>query len=165
MYIDPGCGTTINYVFLMTRLKPGNLFRPFPPPFPLPFPPPQQRLMRTNLGLSILKEPGVTIWNQDELSQEEGVESGRQEESRPSDSKEVDESGVSQEEAGVSVSQEEAGVNFSLEVAGPSRSSIQSQVPPLRLHTKRPRKGTVTEEASLRLMREATNFFQEPHGT
>ncbi|PIO15452.1 hypothetical protein AB205_0209560 [Aquarana catesbeiana] len=113
-------------------------------------------------GTSILED--VTIWSQDELSQEEGVESGRQEEAGPSDSQEVGGSGVSQEEAGVSVTQEEAGVSVSQEVARPSRSSTQSQVPPLRLHTKRPRKRTVTEEASLRLMRDmrATNFLKSP---
>ncbi|PIO14761.1 hypothetical protein AB205_0109260 [Aquarana catesbeiana] len=51
----PSTGTTINYVFLMTRLKPGHHFQPFPPPFHAlfhaPFPPPQQRLIRTKLGL------------------------------------------------------------------------------------------------------------------
>ncbi|PIO25643.1 hypothetical protein AB205_0012390, partial [Aquarana catesbeiana] len=87
------------------------------------------------------------------MSQEEGVESVIQEETRPS---------VIQEEAGPSVIQEEAGVSVRQKVAGPSRSLTQSQVPPLRLHTKRPRKVMVTEEASLHLMREATNFLKSP---
>ncbi|PIN98367.1 hypothetical protein AB205_0157780 [Aquarana catesbeiana] len=76
---------------------------------------------------------------QDELSQEEGLESGRQKEAVPSDSQEV---------AMPSGSQEVGGPSDSQEVAGPSRSLTQSQVPPLRLPTKRPRKGTMTEKAA-----------------
>ncbi|PIO14628.1 hypothetical protein AB205_0197830, partial [Aquarana catesbeiana] len=122
-------------------------------------------------GSSILEEPDVTIWSQDEVSQEEGVESGRQEEAGPRDSLEEagpsviqEEAGhsVIQEEAGHSVSQEVAGPSVSQEMAGPSRSLTESQVSPLRLPTNRARKGTVTEEASLRLMREATNFLKSP---
>ncbi|PIO12760.1 hypothetical protein AB205_0147480, partial [Aquarana catesbeiana] len=110
-------------------------------------------------GSSILEEPDVTIWSQDEISQEEGVESVIQEEAGPSVIEEEAGPSVIEEEAGPSVIQE-AGVSVSQEVAGPSRSLTQSQVPPLRLHTKRPRK--VTEEASLRLMKEATNFLKSP---
>ncbi|PIO10205.1 hypothetical protein AB205_0149810, partial [Aquarana catesbeiana] len=62
-------------------------------------------------GSSILEEPDVTIWSQDEGSQEERGESGRQEETGPMDS---------QEEAGPSVIQEEAGPSVILEEAGPS---------------------------------------------
>ncbi|PIO15866.1 hypothetical protein AB205_0219730, partial [Aquarana catesbeiana] len=131
-------------------------------------------------GSSILGEPDVTIWSQDEGSQEERGESGRQEEARPMDSLEearpsviLGEAGPSVileearpsvilEEAGPSVILEEAGPSVRQEVAGPSRSLTQSQVPPFRLHTKRARKGTVTQEASLRLMREATNFLRSP---
>ncbi|PIO15338.1 hypothetical protein AB205_0161260, partial [Aquarana catesbeiana] len=51
-------------------------------------------------GSSILEEPDVTIWSQDE---------------------------VSQEESGKSCRQEEAGPSVILEEAGPSRSLTQSQ--------------------------------------
>ncbi|PIO26839.1 hypothetical protein AB205_0022570 [Aquarana catesbeiana] len=49
-------------------------------------------------GSSIQEEPDVTIWSQDEISQEEGVESDIQEEAGPS---------VIEEEAGPSVIEEE----------------------------------------------------------
>ncbi|PIO11216.1 hypothetical protein AB205_0037510 [Aquarana catesbeiana] len=141
-------------------------------------------------GSSILDEPDMTIWSQDEASQEECGESGRQEETGPMDSLEearfsiiLEEAGpcVRQEEAGPSVRQEVAGPSVRQEVAGPSvrqevagpsvrqeevagpsRSLTQSQVPPLHLPKKRARKGTVTQEASLRLMREATKFLRSP---
>ncbi|PIO10367.1 hypothetical protein AB205_0097870, partial [Aquarana catesbeiana] len=122
-------------------------------------------------GSSILEEPDVTIWSQDEVSQEESGESCRQEEAGPRDSQEEAGPSVIQEEAGPSVIQEEAGPSVILEeagpsvrqeVAGPSKSLTQSQVAPLRLPTKRASKGTVTQEASLRLMREATNFLKSP---
>ncbi|PIO16534.1 hypothetical protein AB205_0122850 [Aquarana catesbeiana] len=113
-------------------------------------------------GPSILEEPDVTIWSQDEISQEEGVESVIQEEAGSSVIQEEAGPSVIEEEARPSVIQEEAGVSVSQEVAGPSRSLTQPQVPPLRFLTKRPRKGMVTEEASLRLMREATNFLKSP---
>ncbi|PIO16104.1 hypothetical protein AB205_0025270 [Aquarana catesbeiana] len=115
-------------------------------------------------GSSILEEPDVTIWSQDEVSQEESGESCRQEEAGPRDSQEEAGPSVIQEEAGPSVIQEEAGPSVRQEVAGPSRSLTQSQVAPLCLSTKRARKGTVTQEASLRLMREATNFLKRPMG-
>ncbi|PIO31139.1 hypothetical protein AB205_0146420 [Aquarana catesbeiana] len=129
-------------------------------PSTLPFAPAEAD--EDQAGSSILEELDVTIWSQDELSQEEGVESGRQEEAGLRDSQEEAGPSVIQEEVGHSVSQEVAGPSVSQEVAGPSRSLAESQVPPLRLHTKRARKGTVTEKASLRLMREATNFLKSP---
>ncbi|PIO11217.1 hypothetical protein AB205_0037510 [Aquarana catesbeiana] len=110
-------------------------------------------------GSSILDEPDMTIWSQDEASQEECGESGRQEETGPMDSLEEARFSIILEEAGPCVRQEEAGPS---EVAGPSRSLTQSQVPPLHLPKKRARKGTVTQEASLRLMREATKFLRSP---
>ncbi|PIO11311.1 hypothetical protein AB205_0131600 [Aquarana catesbeiana] len=85
------------------------------------------------------------FYTQDELSQEEGLESGRQEEAMPSDSQEVAVASDSQEE-----------------VAVPSRSLTQSQMPPLCLQTKRPRKGTMTEEAALGLIREASDVLRGP---
>ncbi|XP_077340735.1 uncharacterized protein LOC143984423 [Lithobates pipiens] len=84
---------------------------------------------------SILEEADAPSWSQEELSQEEGGESGRQEEAVPS---------VSQE------------------VAGPSRSMTTSQVPPLRLPSKRAKKNTLAQEESLRLIREATNVLNSP---
>ncbi|PIO11309.1 hypothetical protein AB205_0131600 [Aquarana catesbeiana] len=94
------------------------------------------------------------FYTQDELSQEEGLESGRQEEAMPSDS---------QEEVGrPSDSQEVGGPSVSQEVAVPSRSLTQSQMPPLCLQTKRPRKGTMTEEAALGLIREASDVLRGP---
>ncbi|PIO39308.1 hypothetical protein AB205_0162000 [Aquarana catesbeiana] len=53
------------------------------------------------------------------------------------------------------------GVSVSQEVAGPS-SLTQSQVPPLRLTTKRPRKGRNVEEASLGLIKEANDALKAP---
>ncbi|PIO14073.1 hypothetical protein AB205_0157650, partial [Aquarana catesbeiana] len=122
-------------------------------------------------GSSILEEPDVTIWSQDEVSQEESGESGRQMEAGPRDSQEEAGPSVNQEEdgpcviheeAGPCVILEEAGPSVRQEVAGPSRSLTQSQVAPLRLPIKRASKGTVTQEASLRLMREAANFLKSP---
>ncbi|PIO27185.1 hypothetical protein AB205_0042660 [Aquarana catesbeiana] len=83
-------------------------------------------------GSSILEELDVSIWSQDELSQEEGVESVIQEEAGPSVIQGEAGPSVIQEEAGPSVIQEEAGVSVSQEVAGPSRSLTQLQVLPLR---------------------------------
>ncbi|PIO30463.1 hypothetical protein AB205_0100770 [Aquarana catesbeiana] len=122
-------------------------------------------------GSSILEEPDVTIWSQDEVSQEESGESGRQEEARPRDSQEEAVPCVIQEKAGPSVFQEEARPcviqeearpSVRQEVTVPSRSLTQSQVAPLLLPTKKARKGIVTQEASLHLMREATNFLRSP---
>ncbi|PIO23551.1 hypothetical protein AB205_0092350, partial [Aquarana catesbeiana] len=70
-------------------------------------------------GSSILEEPDVTIWSQDEVSQEESGESGRQEEAGPRDSQEEAGPSVIQEEAGPSVIQEEAGPSVIQEEAGP----------------------------------------------
>ncbi|PIO11703.1 hypothetical protein AB205_0114510 [Aquarana catesbeiana] len=69
---------------------------------------------------------------------------------------------VSQEEAVPAVSQEVGGPSVSQEVGGPSRSLTLSQVPPLCLTTKRPRKGTIMEEAALGLIREATDVLRSP---
>ncbi|PIO14861.1 hypothetical protein AB205_0176980, partial [Aquarana catesbeiana] len=87
-------------------------------------------------GPSILEEVDAPSWSQDELSQDEAV---------PSDS---------QEEVG--------GPSVSQEVAGPSRSLTHSQVPPLCLQTKRPMKGTITEEAALGLIRKANYVLRSP---
>ncbi|PIN95515.1 hypothetical protein AB205_0081460, partial [Aquarana catesbeiana] len=101
-------------------------------------------------GSSILEEPDVIIWSQDEVSQEESGESGRQEEAGPGNSQEEAGPSVIQEEDGPCVNQEEAGPCVILEEAGssvrqeaarPSRSLTQCQVAPLRLPTKRARKG------------------------
>ncbi|PIO29086.1 hypothetical protein AB205_0159150 [Aquarana catesbeiana] len=64
-------------------------------------------------GPSILEAVDAPSWSQDELSQEEGLESGSQEEAMPS---------VSQEVAVSSVSQEVALPSDSQEVGGPSVS-------------------------------------------
>ncbi|PIO24671.1 hypothetical protein AB205_0197580, partial [Aquarana catesbeiana] len=77
-------------------------------------------------GSYILEELDVTIWSQDEVSQEESGESGRQE-AEPRDSQEEVGPCVIQEEAGPCVIQEEAGPSVRQEVAGPSRSLTQSQ--------------------------------------
>ncbi|PIO14955.1 hypothetical protein AB205_0132360, partial [Aquarana catesbeiana] len=71
-------------------------------------------------GSFILEEPAVTIWSQDEVSQEESGESGRQEEARPRDSQEEAGPCVIHEEAGPCVIQEEAGPSVIQEEAGPS---------------------------------------------
>ncbi|PIO09155.1 hypothetical protein AB205_0120090, partial [Aquarana catesbeiana] len=70
-------------------------------------------------GSSILEEPDVTIWSQDEVSQEESGESCRQEEAGPRDSQEEAGPSVIQEEAGPSVIQQEAGPCVIQEEAGP----------------------------------------------
>ncbi|PIO36736.1 hypothetical protein AB205_0130630, partial [Aquarana catesbeiana] len=69
---------------------------------------------------------------------------------------------LSQDEALECGTQEEAGVSVSQEVAGPSRSLTQSQVPPLRLSTKRARKGSNVEEAALGLIKEANAALKSP---
>ncbi|PIO12212.1 hypothetical protein AB205_0107230, partial [Aquarana catesbeiana] len=71
-------------------------------------------------GSSNLEEPDVTIWSQDEVSQEESGESCRQEEAGPRDSQEEEGPCVIQEEAGPCVIQEEAGPCVIQEEAGPS---------------------------------------------
>ncbi|PIO10946.1 hypothetical protein AB205_0131830, partial [Aquarana catesbeiana] len=71
-------------------------------------------------GSSILEELDVTIWSQDEVSQEESGESGRQEGAGPRDSQEEAGPSVIQEEDGPCVIQEEAGPCVILEEAGPS---------------------------------------------
>ncbi|PIO10899.1 hypothetical protein AB205_0127810 [Aquarana catesbeiana] len=85
-------------------------------------------------GPSILEEVEEPSWSQEDLSQDEALECGRQ---------------------------EEAGVRGSQEVARPS-SLIQSQVPPLRLTTKRARKGSNVEEAALGLIKEANAALKTP---
>ncbi|PIO10934.1 hypothetical protein AB205_0162260 [Aquarana catesbeiana] len=77
-------------------------------------------------GPSIQEEIEEPIWSQEDLSQDEALDCG------------------TQEEAGGSVNQE---------VAGPSLT--QSQVPPLCLAPKRPTKGRNVEEAALALIKEA----------
>ncbi|PIO23059.1 hypothetical protein AB205_0216420 [Aquarana catesbeiana] len=93
-------------------------------------------------GPSILEEVEEPSWSQEDLSQGEALECGRQ------------------EEAGVSVSQE-VGVSVSQEVARPSNLT-QSQVPPLCLITKRARKGSNMEETALGLIKEANAALKTP---
>ncbi|PIO30606.1 hypothetical protein AB205_0214520 [Aquarana catesbeiana] len=94
-------------------------------------------------GPSILEEVEEPSWSQEDLSQDEALECGRQ------------------EKAGVSVSQEEVGVSVSQEVARPC-SLTKSQVPSLRLTTKRARKGSNVEEAALGLIKEANAALKSP---
>ncbi|PIO11107.1 hypothetical protein AB205_0110660 [Aquarana catesbeiana] len=96
-------------------------------------------------GPSILEEVEEPSWSQEDLSQDEALERGRQ------------------EEAGVSVSQE-VGVSVSQEVARPS-SLTQSQVLPLCLTTKRARKGSNMEEAALGLIKDANAALKTPPDT
>ncbi|PIO30707.1 hypothetical protein AB205_0085410 [Aquarana catesbeiana] len=93
-------------------------------------------------GPSILEEVEEPSWSQEDLSQDKALECGRQ------------------EEVGVSVSQE-VGLSVSQEVARPS-SLTQSQVPPLRLTTKKARKGSNMEEAALGLIKEANAALKTP---
>ncbi|PIO40448.1 hypothetical protein AB205_0032730 [Aquarana catesbeiana] len=109
---------------------------------------------------SILEEPDVTIWSQDEVSQEESGESGRQEVVRPRDSQEEAVPCVIQEEARPSVIQEETGPSVRQELARPSRSLTQSQVAPLRLPTKRARKGD-SDTGGITAPNERGNKFSE----
>ncbi|PIO30112.1 hypothetical protein AB205_0090260, partial [Aquarana catesbeiana] len=90
---------------------------------------------------SILEEIDEPRWSQKDLSQDEAQKCG------------------TQKEAGGSVSQE-VGVSVSQEVEGPSLT--QSQVPPLRLPTKRPRKGRNVEVAALVLIKEANDALKAP---
>ncbi|PIO27413.1 hypothetical protein AB205_0077170 [Aquarana catesbeiana] len=94
-------------------------------------------------GSSILEEVEEPSWSQEDLSQDKALKCG------------------SQEEARVSVSQEEAGVSVSQEVTRPC-SLIQSQVPPLRLTTKRARKGSNMTEAALGLIKDANAARKSP---
>ncbi|PIO15837.1 hypothetical protein AB205_0126680 [Aquarana catesbeiana] len=86
------------------------------------------------LGPSILEEVEEPSWSQEDLSQDEVLECGRQ------------------EEAGVSVSQD---------MARPS-SLTQAQVPPLHLTTKRARKGSKVEEAALGLIKDTNADLKTP---
>ncbi|PIO26851.1 hypothetical protein AB205_0146860 [Aquarana catesbeiana] len=72
---------------------------------------------------------------------------------------------LSQDEALECGTQEEAGVSVSQEVVGPSRSLTQSQVPPLRLPTKRARKGSNVKEAAPGLIKEANVALKSPPNT
>ncbi|XP_077346457.1 uncharacterized protein LOC143990256 [Lithobates pipiens] len=75
----------------------------------------------------------------------------------PSNQEEIEEPSWSQED----LSHDEALASGTQEeVAGPSNT--QSQVPPLVLPYKRPRKGTKTEEAALALIKEANNALKSP---
>ncbi|PIO36896.1 hypothetical protein AB205_0044530 [Aquarana catesbeiana] len=85
-------------------------------------------------GPSILEEVEEPSWSQEDLSQDEALKCG------------------TQEEAGVSVSQE---------VARPS-SLTQFQVPPLCLTTKRARKGSNMEEAALGLIKGVNAALKSP---
>ncbi|PIO27028.1 hypothetical protein AB205_0075950 [Aquarana catesbeiana] len=89
------------------------------------------------LGPVILDDVYAPSFSQDELSQEESVPRGIE------------------EEALLSGREEEA-------VAGPSRSLTECQMPPLRITTKRPRKMTRTEKESLALIREAIQILSTP---
>ncbi|XP_077334741.1 uncharacterized protein LOC143976181 [Lithobates pipiens] len=93
---------------------------------------------------SLLDEVDAPSWSQDELTQEEAGTSGME------------------EEAGTSGMEEEAGTSHTQELAGPSRSRTESQVPPLRLASKRPRRMGRTEEESLVLIRQATQILTKP---
>ncbi|XP_077340660.1 uncharacterized protein LOC143984262 [Lithobates pipiens] len=84
---------------------------------------------------SLLDEVDAPSWSQDELTQEE---------------------------AGTSGMEEEAGTSHTQELAGPSRSRTESQVPPLRLASKRPRRMTRTEEESLAFIRQDTQVLSKP---
>ncbi|PIO14963.1 hypothetical protein AB205_0163520 [Aquarana catesbeiana] len=88
---------------------------------------------------------------QEDLRQDEALECGTQEEAVECGS---------HEEAGVSGSQEEVGLSGSQEKPGTSRSLTKSQVPPLRLPTKRPRKGIHLQDSALRLIQEASAFLR-----
>ncbi|PIO11232.1 hypothetical protein AB205_0189230, partial [Aquarana catesbeiana] len=79
----------------------------------------------------------------EDLSQDKALECGTQEEAVECGS---------QEEVGVSGSQEEAGLSGSQEKPGTRRSLTELQVPPLRLPTKRPRKGSHVQDSALRLI-------------
>ncbi|XP_073447283.1 RNA polymerase I-specific transcription initiation factor RRN3 isoform X4 [Aquarana catesbeiana] len=96
----------------------------------------------------------------EDLSQEEAVECGSQEEAGIISVSQEEEGiiSVSQKEAGISVSQEEAGLSVSQEKPGTSRSMTESQVPPLRLPHKRARKATPSpvQDSAYRLIQEAS---------
>ncbi|PIO16524.1 hypothetical protein AB205_0089290 [Aquarana catesbeiana] len=92
-------------------------------------------------------QPGTSSQEEEDLSQDEGLECGSQEEAVECGS---------QEEARISGSQEEAGLSGSQEKPGTSRSLTESQVPPLRLPNKRPRKGSHLQDSALRLIQEAS---------
>ncbi|PIO23234.1 hypothetical protein AB205_0070290, partial [Aquarana catesbeiana] len=109
---------------------------------PFTLPSTQAEALEDQTGPSILEEVEGPSWSQEDLSQDDALECGRQ------------------KEAGVSVSQE-VGVSVSQEVTGPN-SLTQSQVPPLPLTTKRARKGSNMEEATLGLIMEANVTLKTP---
>ncbi|PIN97074.1 hypothetical protein AB205_0050950 [Aquarana catesbeiana] len=100
--------------------------------FTLPSPPAEAS--EDQPGPSIQEEVEEPSLRQESLSQDEGLECG---------------------------SQEVAGGSGSQEVDGPS-GLIQSQVPPLHLPPKRPRKGRNVDEAALALTRDAHATLRDP---
>ncbi|PIO34960.1 hypothetical protein AB205_0088260, partial [Aquarana catesbeiana] len=140
-FMSPSCGTTKNCDFWMTRQKQGNHFRPSTLPSSLPststLPSTPAEESQEELGPFILDEVEAPSFSQDELSQEEAMPRGIEEEALPS---------VREEKV----------------VAGPSRSLTECQVPPLHITIKRPRKMTRTEEESLALIREASQILSTP---
>ncbi|PIO13332.1 hypothetical protein AB205_0012900, partial [Aquarana catesbeiana] len=93
MCMYPVSGTTTGCGFWKTRLKPGNHFLHFQPFLPSNLPLSPAEASGDQPGPSILEEVEEPSWNQEDLSQDDALECG------------------SQEEVGVSVSQEVEGVS------------------------------------------------------
>ncbi|PIN88361.1 hypothetical protein AB205_0117130, partial [Aquarana catesbeiana] len=120
--------------FLEDQMEARESLSTLPATLPSTFPSTPAEASEDQPGPSILEEVEEPSWSQEDLSQDEALECG------------------SQEEAGVSVSQE---------VARPSNLT-QSQVPPLCLTTKKARKGNNVEEAALGLIKDANAALKSP---
>ncbi|PIO22879.1 hypothetical protein AB205_0077050 [Aquarana catesbeiana] len=121
-------------LFLEDQMEARDSLSTLPSILPSTLPSTPAEASEDQLGPSILEEVEEPSWSQEDLSHYEALECG------------------SQEEAGASVSQE---------VARPS-SLTQTQVPPLRLTTKRARKGSNVEEAALGLIKDANAALKSP---
>ncbi|PIO22938.1 hypothetical protein AB205_0019560 [Aquarana catesbeiana] len=141
-FMSPGCGT-MRLQFLSDQTGVRESLSTLPST--LPSTPAEASDVQP--GTSSQEEGEEPRWSQEDLSQDEALEFGTQEEAVECGS---------QEEAGVSGSQEEAGLSGSQEKPGTNRSLTESQVPPLRLPTKRPRKGSHVQDSALRLIQEAS---------
>ncbi|PIO33190.1 hypothetical protein AB205_0042520 [Aquarana catesbeiana] len=119
--------------FLEDQIEARESLSPLQAPLPSSLPSTPAEASEDQHGPYIQEEIEEPRWSQEDLSQDEALECG------------------TQEEAGGSVSQE---------VAGPSLT--QSQVCPLRLPPKRPRKRRNVHEAALALIKEANASLKAP---
>ncbi|PIO26112.1 hypothetical protein AB205_0128800 [Aquarana catesbeiana] len=120
-------------LFLEDQMEARESLLTLPAPLPSTLPSSPAEASEDQPGPSIQEEIEEPSWSQEDLSQDEALECA---------------------------TQEEVGVYVSQEIEGPSLT--QSQVPLLRLSTKRPRNGKNVEEAALVLIKEANDALKAP---